>query len=82
VSNVPFPILSARRFPMWKRRTSLLYNFRLFDSRVSSDFLFGASALALFALNELQQAPRDALDRLLANKPELNCLYLHFFLNN
>jgi hypothetical protein len=35
VSNVPFPILSARRFPMWKRHTPLLYMFRLCGSPVS-----------------------------------------------
>jgi hypothetical protein len=32
VSNIPFPILSARRFPVWKRRSPLLNLFRLFAS--------------------------------------------------
>jgi hypothetical protein len=35
VSNVPFPIFSAQRFPVWKRRTPLLYMFRLCGSPVS-----------------------------------------------
>jgi hypothetical protein len=35
VPNVPFPIFSAQRFPVWKRRTPLLYMFRLFGSPVS-----------------------------------------------
>jgi hypothetical protein len=35
--------------------------------------------LALFAPNELQQAPWDVFERLLANKPELDCPSSHFF---
>jgi hypothetical protein len=35
VSNVPFPIFSARRFPVWKWRTPRLYMFRLCGSPVS-----------------------------------------------
>jgi hypothetical protein len=35
VSNDPFPIFSAPRFPVWKRRAPLLYIFRLCGSPVS-----------------------------------------------
>jgi hypothetical protein len=55
--------------------------FRLCVSPVSWVRLFGASVLALFAPNGLQQAPWDVFDRLLANKPELDCPSSHF-LNN
>jgi hypothetical protein len=37
VSGVRFPIFFARRFPVWKRRTPLLYMFRLCGSPVSWD---------------------------------------------
>jgi hypothetical protein len=57
VSNVPFPILSAQWFPVWKRRTPLLYMFRVFGSPVSWVRSFGASALEIFAPNGLKQAP-------------------------
>jgi hypothetical protein len=49
-------ILSTQRFPGWKRRTPLLYMFRLFVSPVSWVRLFWASAPELFAPNGLQQA--------------------------
>jgi hypothetical protein len=79
VSNIPFPILFAQRFPVRKRRTPLLYMFRLCGSPVNWVRLFGTSVLALFAPNGLQQAPWDAFDRLLANKPELDCPSSYFF---
>jgi hypothetical protein len=55
VSVVPFPIFFAQRFPVWKRRTPLLYMFRWCGSPVSWVRLFGASALALFAPNRVNK---------------------------
>jgi hypothetical protein len=79
VSNVPFPIFFAQRFPVWKWRIHLLYMFRLCGSPVSWVRWFGASVLALFAPNGLQQAPWGVFDRLLANKSESDCSSSHFF---
>jgi membrane-anchored protein YejM (alkaline phosphatase superfamily) len=47
-------------------------------SPVSFALLFGVSVLELFAPNGLQQAPWGVVDRLLANKPELNRPSSHF----
>jgi hypothetical protein len=73
------PIPSAQRFCVWKRHAALLYMSRLCCSPVSWVRWFGASVLALFASNGLQQAPWGVSDRLLANKPELDRPSSHFF---
>jgi hypothetical protein len=72
VSYLSFPILSAQRFPVWKRRTPFLYICRLFGSPVRLDRWCGASLLTIFAPNGLQQAPWGVFDRLLANNLELD----------
>jgi hypothetical protein len=78
VPNIPFSIFSTQWFPVWNRQTLLFtcFDFVVLLSVGSADL--GHRCLYSSRPMDVSKRHETSFDRLLANKPEVDCPSSHF----